>query len=268
MISRKIIDCHCHVYPEKIAIKAAKSIGEFYNVPMCYDGTLETMMNEADKAGITHSLIFSVATKPSQTRSINEFIKRTVDTDKSRFTGLGTLHPDSEDLEGDIEHLLSLDLRGVKLHPEIQGFKVDDYRCLKIYELCEKNGLPVLLHTGDDRYDFSNPNRIKPILEIYKDLTVIGAHLGGYTVWEQATEELSGYDNFYVDCSSSLYNFTPEKARGLIRRYGAKKVLFGTDYPMWDLLTEVKRFEALCLDEEENEQILHLNAEKLFRISL
>ena len=77
------------------------------------------------------------------------------------------MHPDSTDIVGDIEHLQELGLRGVKLHPDIQGFKLDDYRCLKIYELCEKKGLPVLLHTGDFRYDFSNPNRVKPILETY-----------------------------------------------------------------------------------------------------
>ncbi len=263
-----IIDCHCHVYPEKIAQKAALAIGEFYGIDMNYDGRLDTMLADADKAGITHSLIFSVATKPSQTHSINEFIARTVALNPERFTGLGTLHPDSEDLEGDVEHLISLDLRGVKLHPDIQGFKVDDYRCLKIYELCEKKGLPVLFHTGDTRYDYSNPNRIKPILEIYKNLTVIGAHLGGYSMWEDATNELAGEPNFYVDCSSSMAFLPSEKVTELIRRYGADKVIYGTDYPMWDIAEEMKRFNALDLTEEERELILYKNAQKLFNIKL
>ena len=130
-----IIDCHCHVYPDKIAAKAADAIGEFYSIEMTYDGRIDTMISEAKKAGVTHSLIFSVATKPTQTRSINEFIARTVESNPDIFTGLGTMHPESEDMEGDIEHLISLGLKGVKLHPDIQGFKVDDYRCLKIYEL-------------------------------------------------------------------------------------------------------------------------------------
>lgn len=155
-------------------------------------------------------------------------------------------------------------LKGVKLHPDIQGFKTDDYRCLKIYEICEKNGIPVLLHAGDNRFDFSNPNRIKPILDIYKNLTVIGAHLGGYTVWETAAETLSGYKNFYVDCSSSLYAFTPERSREIIRMYGADRVLFGTDYPMWNPKEELSRLRALNLDEDELNGILYKNAVRLF----
>lgn len=169
---------------------------------------------------------------------------------------------------GDIDHLVSLGLKGVKLHADIQQFKTDDYRCLKIYDICEKKGLPVLMHCGDNRFDFSNPNRIKPILDIYKNLTVIGAHLGGYTVWEDARRELSGYDNFYVDCSSSLFAFSPEEGKALIEAYGADKVLFGTDFPMWDPSDELERLYALGLGEDELDNILYKNANRIFDLGL
>ena len=126
------------------------------------------------------SIVQSVATTPKQVQSINEFIADTVAHANGRLTGLGTLHPNSENLREDVEHLIALGLKGVKLHPDIQNFKVDDYRCLKIYELCEEFGLPILMHTGDKRYDNSNPNRLLPILEIYDHLTIIGAHFGGW----------------------------------------------------------------------------------------
>ena len=106
---------------------------------------------------------------------------------------MGTLHPDSENIKADIEEIVNLGLKGVKLHPDIQKFKIDDYRMLKIYELCESNGLPILMHTGDNRYDYSNPNRLIPVLDIYKDLTVIGAHMGGWSIWEDAYKTLSKY---------------------------------------------------------------------------
>lgn len=263
-----IVDCHCHVYPDKIAEKASASTGKFYGYPMQYDGKVSTVRSEAEKAGITNCIIFSVATKPSQTASINEFIAATVASDPKRFAGLGTVHPDSEDLAGDIDHLISLGLKGVKLHPDIQGFKIDDYRCLRIYEICEERGIPVLIHCGDKRFDFSNPNRMKPILDIFTDLTVIGAHLGGHSVWEEARKALVGYKNFYVDTSSSLYAFKPEEAREIIREYGCDRVLFGTDFPMWELSAELERFYALGLTEEENELILYKNANRLFGLGL
>ena len=265
---KHIVDCHCHVYPDKIAVKASENTGKFYGIPMNYDGKVDTVKQLCAESGVTHCVVFSVATKPAQTRSINEFIAAAVNENKDMFTGLGTLHPDSEDIKGDLDHLLSLGLKGVKLHADIQGFKSDDYRCLKIYELCEKAGIPVLLHAGDNRYDQSNPNRLKPILDIYTDLTVIAAHLGGYTVWEEACNTLSGYEKLYVDCSSSLFALAPETARDLIRKYGADKVMFGTDYPMWSPAEELQRLYALGLNEDELEMILWKNANRIFDLGL
>lgn len=263
-----IVDSHCHIYPDKIAERAVRSIGEFYDIPMSNGGTVADMVKSEREAGVTHCIVFSVATKVAQVESINNFIASEVEKSNGFMTGLGTLHPDSLDMEADVQHLLSLGLKGVKLHPDIQGFKIDDYRCLKIYELCEKYGIPVLLHTGDNRYDFSNPNRVKPILETYTELTVIGAHLGGWSIWDKAVDVLKGYKNFYVDCSSSLYAITPEKATEVIRAYGAERTMFATDYPMWSPKTEIERFYALGLTKEEQEQILWKTAANLFGLEL
>ena len=162
--------------------------------------------------------------------------------------------------------LRGLGLRGVKLHPDIQGFKIDDYRCLRIYELCEERKLPILMHTGDRRYDYSNPNRLLPVLEIYTGLTVIGAHLGGWSIWEEASRAYAGLPNFYVDCSSSFPYLNKDTAREIIRRYGAEKVLFGTDYPMWSPEKEIETFFSLGLDENEIKCILNSNIQKLLKL--
>ena len=183
-----------------------------------------------------------------------------------KLTGLGTLHPDSTDIAGDIENILELGLKGVKLHPDIQGFAIDDVRCHKIYELCEKNGLVMLFHTGDNRYDYSNPNRLIPMLDTYKNLKVIGAHLGGWSIWTEACEVYKDYPNFYVDCSSSFNYIEKSDAKRIIRTYGAEKVLFATDYPMWSAKSELEYFLSLGLDETEISYILNMNAKKLFNL--
>ena len=261
----RIIDSHCHIYPDKIAQKAADSTGRFYDIPMCLDGKISTLAEHGEGAGIDHFIVQSVATTPHQVSSINSFIATSVASSGGKFTGLGTLHPDSEDLAADIDEIIQLGLKGVKLHPDIQCFKIDDPRMLKIYELCEDR-LPILMHAGDHRYDNSNPNRLMPILDIYKSLTVIGAHFGGWSVWEEATAKLCGYKNLYVDCSSSLYAMTPEKAKELIKAYGPHRVLFGTDYPMWDPKEELERFMKIDLTDKEREDILYNNAAALFHI--
>jgi len=259
----RIIDAHCHIYPDKIAEKASASTSEFYHMPSLFDGKISTLLERGGAAGIEHFIVQSVATTHKQVSSINHFIAESVAHSNGRFTGLGTLHPDSENLAEEVDEILSLGLKGVKLHPDIQKFQIDDARMDKIYELCEGR-LPILMHTGDYRFDFSNPNRMMPVLEKYPELTVIGAHFGGWSVWDEATETLSKYKNFLVDCSSSFYAMTPEKAKELIMAYGTDRVLFGTDYPMWDIETELERFMRIDLTEEQREDIFYNNTAKLF----
>lgn len=260
----KVIDSHCHIYPEKIVDKAVAGTDRFYDVKSACRGTVSDLLEKGGAAGVDMFVVQSVATTPKQVNSINEFIANEVAQNSDKLIGLGTLHPDSEDLAGDVDHLVSLGLRGVKLHPDIQAFKIDDYRCLKIYELCEEKGLPILMHTGDNRYDYSNPNRLIPVLKIYKDLTVIGAHMGGWSIWDEASKQLADMPNLYVDCSSSFYYISNETAANIIRRYGTDRVLFGTDYPMWTPKTELNTFLSLGFTEEENKKMLSENALKLF----
>ena len=260
----KIADAHCHIYPEKIADRAVAGTDTFYGTAAKCRGTTDDLIKIGAEAGIDRFIVQSVATTPKQVKSINEFIAESVEKYPTLLTGLGTLHPDSEDIAGDIAHLKSLGLRGVKLHPDIQRFKLDDYRCLKIYELCERERLPILMHTGDSRYDYSNPNRLIPIMQIYTGLTVVGAHFGGWSIWEQASKQLCGIPNLYVDCSSSLPYLKPKTAVEIIRRYGADRVMFGTDYPMWDPRDEVKSFMELELTDEERRKVLFENSERIY----
>ena len=80
------------------------------------------------------------------------------------------------------------------------------------------------------------------MLEQYKNLIVIGAHLGGWSVWDDAEKILPTYDNFYVDCSSSLYALSPEKATEIIKAYDTKKffleriILCGIRKKNWNTL--------------------------------
>ncbi len=263
-----VIDTHCHIYPDKIAQKAAKGIGSFYDIGMHYDGRLDTLKAVSARSHVVHSVIFSVATTPHQVHSINTFIAQNVRDGGGRFTGLGTLHPDSETMEDDVKEIVSLGLKGVKLHPDVQQFPIDDERGRLICELCAKHKLPLLLHCGDYRYDYSNVNRLIPLLEDYPDLLMIGAHFGGWSVWAQAAEALHKYPNIMVDASSTFHWVSRDTAKRLISLYGADRVLFGSDFPMWDPKDEIEYLLSLGLPTEDLEKIFYKNAQQLFNIEL
>ena len=269
----KIIDSHCHIFPDKIAQKATDSIDIFYGISetgvtdVCgFVGNAKTLIKQCDSVGVNKCLVTSVATTPHHAQSINSFIASEVELFPDRFIGFGSLHPDSESLEEDAEHLVELGLKGVKLHPDIQNFRVDDPKVVKIFEICNKKKLPVLLHTGDSRYDNSNPNRVEKILIMFPDLTIIGAHFGGWSIWDKAPEILSKYKNLYVDTCSSFYALSKERAREIIDLYGTERVIFGTDFPMWKQDEELEFLFDLGLNENELKNILYNNLAKLLNI--
>ncbi len=261
-----VIDAHCHIYPEKIAAKASGATDKFYDVEGYGKGTVKDLQKVCKRDGIDHAIVQSVATTPKQVKSINEFIADEVKKSKGFLTGLGTLHPDSEDIVGDIKHLAALGLKGVKLHPDIQGFKIDDEKLFEAYEICENQNLAMLVHTGDKRYDNSNPDRVLNVLNTFKKLTFIGAHFGGWSVWNEAVKKLSGIENFYVDCSSSFGFADGIDFKEIALRYGADKILFGTDYPMWRAKDELENMISLGLTDEDNQKIFSGNAKRLFNL--
>lgn len=262
-----IIDSHAHVYPHQIAQKAANAIGKFYNQQMLFDGQAETLIKEGTEVGINHFVISSVATTVHQVESVNAYIAKTVKENSSYFSGLGTLHPDSTTIKKDLDDLLNLGLKGVKLHPDMIYKEIDSPSFMKIFEVCE-NRCPVLCHVGDKRFDYSNPNRVVNILKAFPKLKFIGAHFGGWSLWNEAYKKLIDFPNMYTDCSSSLFAMTPKEAEMAIKAYGANRVLFGTDFPMWSAKQELNYFENLQLSQDEKEMILYKNAQELFAIKL
>lgn len=259
-----VIDVHAHIFPDKIAEKATTGIEKFYDLAMSSVGTVDNLLFEGEKAGIDKFVVHSVATTPRQVESINGFIKETVSKYPEKFIGFATMHPDYDSVQKELERAIADGLKGVKIHPDFQHFLIDDESAFPLYE-CIEGRVPLLVHTGDYRYEYSKPERMARVMDRFPNLTVIGAHFGGWSIWEEATRFMAGRKNFYVDCSSSLYAISSETAAGLIHAYGADKVLFGSDFPMWTPAEELERFGRIPLTDEEREMILWKNAYDLLK---
>lgn len=257
-----IIDVHAHVFPNMLAEKAAVNIGKFYGIRMKYNGTVDALLNEGTEAGVNKFVIHSVATTPSQIDSINSFIVRTVQANPDRFIGFATLHPDSPKLQEQFEWAMENGLRGIKLHPDFQRFDIDEEKAMPIYKMAEGR-CPVIIHMGDERTQYSKGEKLYKVLQRFEALDVIGAHFGGYSEWAESAAYLS-LSNLYVDTSSSMFKLRPDQVRKLIDIYTPQKVLFGTDYPMWNARDELDFLSRVDISDEERELILHGNAERLF----
>ncbi|MDR1183918.1 MAG: amidohydrolase [Coriobacteriales bacterium] len=254
----KIVDVHCHIYPDKIATKATESVGRFYQIEMKGKGSTSDLLACQEQANITASIVHSVALRADNVRSINDFIAEQVHLHPS-LIGFATMHQEFENMEAEIERCIALGLKGFKLHPDSQGANADDPRLMHLYEILEGR-LPLILHCGDYRWDNSHPRRIREILHAFPNLVLNAAHFGGWSLCDLAVEYLED-ENCFMDISSSSVYLGSRRTTELIHIYGAERILFGSDYPMWNPAEEVERFLRNNLSDAEREQICWHNAE-------
>lgn len=258
------IDFHCHVYPEAIAPKAADSIRQFYHLgDDAMDGRVKTLLEHGTKAGVEKFVLLPVALRPTNTRHINDFILGELAKD-SRFYGYGTIHAGMQGICEEVEYIMQKGLRGLKMHPDSQVFAIDDPRLFPVYDMIGDK-LPILFHMGDHRYDYSHPARLRKVLDLFPRLRVIAAHFGGYSMYDTAAELLYDKD-CYFDVSSSLMFMEEGVAERYINHYGADRLVYGSDFPMWDPVVEMERFLRLKLTDEQKEQIAHITAERILDI--
>ncbi len=256
-----IVDAHAHIFPAKIALKATESVGNFYNVGMRYVGSPENLLESGKAIGVDKYFVHSVATTPAQVRSINTFIAEQC-AQHPEFIGFGAMHPGVEDIQAEVDNIIALGLKGIKMHPDFQRFNIDDECALPIYE-CAQGRLPILFHMGDYRYDWSHPSRLARIIDAFPDLDCIAAHFGGYTAWDEALSCLLGR-RCWIDTSSTLGMVEDiGYVRKLVSKWGTERMLFATDFPMWDHAEELARFEQLGITGDELENVMGKNAMEL-----
>ena len=259
-----LIDIHTHVYPDKIALKATDSVRDFYSIyGGKMDGTTKQLLQRGKEAGISKYVILPVANSPERVQGINDFIVSQLQQHEE-FIGFGTVHADMAGLNEEVERILNLGLKGIKMHPDSQRFAIDDLRLYPVYDAIQGK-IPVILHMGDQRYNYSHPVRLRRILERFPRLDVIAAHFGGYSMYHTA-RELLWDTNCVFDISSSLMFMEKGVAERYINSYGAERMAYGTDYPLWDPVHEVEVFKQLRLSDSQFEQIAHKTAERVLKL--
>ncbi len=262
MVTLNCFDVHAHIFPDKIAGKVVCALEEFYNFKWQGDGSVGDLLASMDGSGVKKAVVFSCATKPEQVIPANDFLMAVKELYPERFTAFGTIHPDFPDIESEIRRIRAAGLKGIKLHPDFQQIYIDEPAMMRIYEKLDSS-LPLMIHLGDSRTDFSSPYRLARVLDEFPQLTVIAAHFGGYGEWEQSWKHLVGR-NVYFDTSSSIFKLGADEAAKIVRTHGVDKILFASDYPAVRHEQAIADVLAMKLSETENRLIFSGNAERIF----
>lgn len=257
----EIYDMHAHIFPHKISEKATDSIGQFYDIKMHYAiGETERLLAAEEQIGTRRMLVCSVATSPKQVVSINNFIAEECSL-HPEMIGFASLHGKYEDIGGEVDRVIAMGLHGIKLHADFQRTPIDSPDSYRIYEAIEGR-LPVLMHMGDYRHDYSHPTMLAKVLRDFPKLKVLASHLGGFAAWDEAEAVLRAGENIRFDTSSAVGLMSPERAVRLIRHFGVESCMFGSDFPMWDPKKEAENLLSLGFSRAEYEQMFAKTAKE------
>ncbi len=268
MITREIIDVHTHIWPDKIAIRASDNIVNYYGLARQGDGSIGGIFEGAKDFSNIRFVISSATLKPDTEHAQvgNNFIINASRQDQ-RFIPLCSFHPEMgfDSAVAELERAKSEGAKGIKIHSDFQRFFVDSDNAMEIYKEAARLELPILFHVGDKNTDFSTPKRVRNILEKLPDLTIIAAHMCGYGVWDEAKEYLIGTP-VYTDTSEALLGMDGKGLYNLINRHGIDKVMFGSDYPLWNTSFAFEQMEAIGMTEDEKDKVYSKNAKFVFKV--
>lgn len=262
-----IIDFHTHCFPEELAPRALEKLSAAAERIPCTDGTAAGSINNMKESGVDISVVCNIATNPRQQHKVNSFAVSLNDK-KPGLVVLGSLHPDSEEIEEELDYLLDHDIRGIKIHPEYTDYYIDAPEWEKIFKACEEKNFFIVTHAG---YDFISPNRtaVTPqrllnVLNKHPKLRIVAAHLGGNRYWNEVYDLLCGRENLWLDTALvAAEGVSPVLVKKIIDKHGDDRILFGSDMPWSDPKEEISFIRSLGLPESSLKKIFEENAKNL-----
>lgn len=228
-----IIDTHAHIYQDAVADKVISGIEDFYDVRRVHDATLDALAASMAAGGFDKAVVLPIATKPGHIK-LNEWYAELAHR-SDKIIPFGGIHPDSDPAE--LDRFPALGLRGLKIQPNAQHVFPNDPRLLPMYKKAAELGLIVVFHAGDEengfKGEFSQPEHFVPVLEQFKELTIVLSHLGGFRTWDRLDLVL-GYPNVWYDTAHVPGNLPDDEVATLVRKIGVERVVFGSDFPFSD----------------------------------
>jgi hypothetical protein len=262
-----IVDFHTHIFPRQKAPIILSELSGRADIPHFTNGTLHGLLKSMETAGIHVSLISRITTRPEQVVSVNQWLH---DRKRENILPMATLHPDQQEGEAYFKQLKNLGFKGIKVHPDYQGFDADDRRMFPFYEVLQSLQMPVLFHAGLDR-GLSPPFRAMPrrLLRVHREfprLIMIAAHMGGEDNYKETEEYLLG-THIYLDTAFVLRIMDKTTLSRFFHHHPIDRFLFGSDSPFSNQSADLTYLWNLpFLTQDEKEKIAGKNAVELLGI--
>lgn len=232
---------------------------------------VETTLAALDAAGVSKALV-SAWTGPAGDLVSNDEVAGFVAEAPDRLFGVGSVDI-SRPMAAVAEVrrcVEELGFKAIRVLPWLWTLPPNDRRYYPVYVACAEAGVPFCLqvgHTGPLMP--SEPGRPIPYLDDvareFPELTIVGGHIG-YPWTTEMIALATKFPNVFIDTSAYTIRRYPSELVAYLKAHGAKKLLFGSNYPMIAPAKCLEGLDDLGLDDDRKSAFLADNAAKVFGI--
>ncbi|WP_425063981.1 amidohydrolase family protein [Pyruvatibacter mobilis] len=221
-----------------------------------------------DQAGIDRMLI-SAWVAPRNVMISNDEVAGFVAEAPDRLVGVGSVDISRPmDAVREIRRCVrELGFRAIRVLPWLWEVPPTDRRFYPVYAACVEEGVPFCTqigHTGPLMpSEVGRPIYLDQVALDFPELVIVGGHIG-YPWTDEAIAVTTKHENVYIDTSAYTARRYPDQLVAYLRGNGARKVMFGTNYPMFPPAAALKDLNALDLSDETQALFLGGNARRVF----
>lgn len=155
----------------------------------------------------------------------------------------------------------------VKIHPSIDDTPITSKKYIPIIDWCEKNNKTIFVHTG--RYAKGSWTHLLKAVMMYPKVNFVALHSGGQGFKTKidmfnCIKESVGYcpPNLFFDTSTTQEPWALDYG---IQLFGAKKFVFGSDYPINSMAQSIQTIHDLQITDKEKQMIFKDNLMRLIK---
>ncbi len=258
-----VIDMHLHTgtwdgspprFKERLSSRVPTGMKWTMKLFMDYRLKGDSILGTLDEAGVSGGAIFALWSPATTGIATNEYVAEQVAVNPDRFFGFASLRVDhwNQDGPGQLRQMedaiVKFGMVGIKIAHGHQQFRMDDQRFYGIYEVAERQGTPIYLHTGTSpnpgtrtEPPYCDPAYLEEAILRYPDAVFILGHSGydssnrALTYTNSAIDLAARYPNVYLEPGA----LGAERAELVLHDYleriraggVVEKLLYGSDGP-------------------------------------
>ena len=279
-----VIDGHVHVFPDDVRLTRASYLerdgwfAELYSPVSAKLASTGELIASMDSCGVDRAILCGFPWRHAEMcRLHNAYMAESAAAFPDRLSWLGIVSP-HEGGATEAAWCLANGAVGIgELNADAQGFRWTDAELLApLIGTCGEAGRPMLVHGSEPvghRYPgkgTATPDQLVALAATASELDIVAAHWGGgLPFYELMPEVKATLSRVVYDCAATSYLYALDVFPTVLGLVGARKVMFGSDFPVLGQSRLLAKVAALpWASAEDAEEVLAGTAGRLFGVGI